>query len=379
MADVALFFELKADVGFDDRAAGLLADAKAVVEDSFGSVVDEFYDVIEANPRARAVFRDRAQIERQKTHLRGWLATVFSGEYDEAFFLRRARIGRTHVHIGLDQHYMFSMMNVLRRGLAHSLHRGATSAGWTPERIRDTENALHALLDLELAIMLETYREDFVGKMRRTEQLATVGQVAATIGHELRNPLAVIDSSVHLLGRRAGDDPRVRKHIDRIGRQVSISNQIITNLLSLARDREVHRRQVSLADLVSDALSGTPGAERIHVEVQVAEIQAHVDGAQLRQVLVNLLQNALDAGATQVRIQGEQEAGVLRVSVEDDGRGIPEEVMGSLFEPLFTTKANGTGLGLAYSRRVLEKHGGSIRAASLPNGTCIELEIPAEA
>ncbi len=372
-----MFEELARDVGFGPPEAELLGAAGRHVEPHFGGVVDHFYGVIAANPRARSVFDDDAQIERQKASLSGWLRGLFGGRYDEAYFEQRARIGRAHVRIGLDQRYMFSMMNVLRVRLGDALEASLVQAQWEPHRVRAASKALDCLLDLELAIMLETYREDYVAKIRRGERLATLGQLAATIGHELRNPLAVIDSSLHLLQRRGTGDPALRKHLDRIGRQVAVSNRIITDLLELVGDRPPNRAPVSLRELVDDAVLGLRRAEQVSFQSEVGDLEPRVDGSQIRQVLVNLLQNSVDAGATQVRVTARDVGGALELAVEDDGCGVSKEVRARAFDPLFTTKAKGSGLGLALCRRIAEKHGGRLTVAGAPGGGArFVLELP---
>ncbi len=372
-----MFEEFAQDVGFGPEQAALLVAAQPILEPYFPAVVDRFYEVIAANPRARAVFDGDTQIERQKVSLRVWLVGLFRGRYDVAYFEQRARIGRAHVRIGLDQHYMFSMMNVLRSSLGDALQDASEEVGWDARRIRSTRRALDCLLDLELAIMLETYREDYVTKIRAVERLATLGQLAATIGHELRNPLAVIDSSLHLLRARAAGDERVRKHLDRIGRQVSVSNRIITDLLELVGDRPPQRVSTSLGELVEDALVGLRNAEHVTFAIEVGELQPFVDGAQLRQVLVNLLQNAVEAGATEVRVVARDRKGTLELVVQDDGSGISKEDHARIFEPLFTTKAKGSGLGLALCRCIAEKHGGRLWAENgASGGARFVLEVP---
>src|SRR3974377_930857 len=111
---------------------------------------------------------------------------LFQGPWDEAYEDRRAKIGRIHVRIALPQHYMFGAMNVLRRELAARISRLLPPDS---DQHRAAQQALSRMLDVELAIMLQTYREDLEAQKARTERLSTFGQVVASIGHELRNPL----------------------------------------------------------------------------------------------------------------------------------------------------------------------------------------------
>ena len=104
--------------------------------------------------------------------------------------------------------------------------------------------ALGKILDLELAIMLHTYRDDLLAQQARIERLSTFGQLVGSIGHDLRNPLGVIETSLYILRGRVGEDERATKHLDRIGEQLGVANGIITNLLDMIRNRPLQRERV---------------------------------------------------------------------------------------------------------------------------------------
>ena len=112
--------------------------------------------------------------------------------------------------------------------------------------------------------MLHTYREDLIAQQARTERLATFGQLIGSIGHELRNPLGVIESSVYILAQRVGDDERAKKHIARIGEQLGVANGIISALLDMIRDKPLQREKVLLDDTIASVLGSLPtdGAHR---------------------------------------------------------------------------------------------------------------------
>jgi len=134
----------------------------------FPSVVDEFYDRLSEHEEARNIFSGQDQIERLKGSLRDWLALLCSGPWDEAYYERRARIGRVHVRIGLPQKYMFGAMDQIRIALTKIAGTGLRSQ---PTVRKSVVDALHKILDLELAIMLETYREEHVAAVRDLERL----------------------------------------------------------------------------------------------------------------------------------------------------------------------------------------------------------------
>ncbi|MAQ15306.1 MAG: histidine kinase [Sandaracinus sp.] len=361
--------ELAIDLGFGDAEVALLAAAAEAVTPRIQPVIDHFYEVLSANAGLRALFADAAQIERQKVHLGGWLRGLFSGRYDADYWKSRARIGRTHVRIGLDQRYMVSMMGLLRSELDGVLVAAGADRQWNATVVDDTRIALAKLLDLELAVMVETYQEAFVRRARNGERLATIGQIAATIGHELRNPLAVIDSSLALLRRRVPEDPRIAKHLDRIGGQVKVADTIISNLLSMVRDRPPQRSKVSLSRLIADAWGSIRHTEKVELTSALDRDEVFVDPAQVRQLLVNLLQNSVQAGAERVRVTSRMDDLALVLTVDDDGDGLPEGAENWLFEPLATARDNGSGLGLALCMRIVEKHEGALVAERLPRGT----------
>ncbi len=125
--------------------------------------------------------------------------------------------------------------------------------------------AVEKILDLELGIMLHTYREDLLAQQARVERLSTFGQLVGSIGHELRNPLAVIETSLHLLKNRVGEDERAKKHTERIGQQLGVANEIITNLLDMIRDRPLAVEAVSLPEVIDAAVQAVHPPESVRL------------------------------------------------------------------------------------------------------------------
>lgn len=371
-------------VGFGRRDEALLAQLAPALRPAFPDLVEEFYRAVQRNPKTAALFHGgEAQIERQKRRLAEWLEGVVSGVYDDAYFEHRARIARAHVQIQVDQRYMLLAMNVVRNGLHRAL---ADACGVEPGDRVDAHTAIDRICDAELAIMFETYRERYVERQLASERLATIGQLAATIGHELRNPLAVIETSLHLLRRRSSLDEGAHKHLDRIGEQVDLSGTIIEDLLALASDRPPHRQPVDLAELSRDAVSLLPIPSGVEVRVTIPDTlsKVRVDRTQVRQVVLNLVSNAVQAisgsgvgGVVEVhaRLDGD---GTLTLSVTDDGPGVQPEVRATLFEPLVTTRRTGNGLGLALCKRIVENHGGTITVEERPVGARFVLRLPPE-
>jgi two-component system sensor histidine kinase HydH len=366
-----LFEELKRYVGFSPEDEQALLSLHAVTREHFSRIAEVFYARILEHEGARTALEGG---ESQVGHLKGtleiWMDQLLCGPWDEAYYDLRCRIGRMHVRIALPQHYMFGAMNVLRNELVQVADRAFADR---PTDSRDVRLSLHKILDLELAIMLHTYREDLLTREARHERLATFGQLVGTIGHELRNPLGVIESSLYLLRSRATDE-RAIKHVGRIEEQVSIANQIITDLLDLIRDRPLTMTRVRPRELVDSALAMVRRPANVTISMEGVDDlpELEVDGSKLRQVLVNLVANAVDAleatGGGQVRVTGVlHEDGVL-LAVEDTGPGVDPAIRDRLFEPLISTKSKGIGLGLPFVRRVVERHGGKVSYEPGPSG-----------
>jgi len=224
-----------------------------------------------------------------------------------------------------------------------------------------------------------------VAKNRGAERLATIGHFAASIGHEMRNPLAVMESSLFLLRQHLGAEvsarPDVAKHLDRIGGEIGRANKSIHDLLDLARNRPPQRKPTELRALVAsaEAASLLPAGVRVRAAGIPAELTIDVDADQFRQVLVNLFTNSTQAMAGRGTIEVAADhgsRGPTWIRIRDDGPGVGADARHRLFEALFTTKAKGTGLGLALCRRILEAHGGSIELEPTSGGASFLLTVP---
>ena len=373
-----LFAELKRYVKFGLPEESALRGLHPLAQPEFLRIAEVFYArILEHEGARKALVGGESRVGQLKITLVAWMDTLLSGPWDEAYYERRARIGRLHVRIALPQHYMFGAMNVFRVELNALIDRFYLD---DPARLGEARSAVGKILDLELAIMLHTYREDLLAQQSRTERLATFGQLVGSIGHELRNPLGVMESSLYILKGHLGDDERAHKHAGRIGEQLNVANSIITDLLDLIRDKPLQREKLRLAEVIGNALRlvRRPEGVRVDVEGMDALPELHGDPDQLRQVFANLLDNSLHAASPtgHVRIKGASEGALVAVAVEDSGPGVDELTRRRLFEPLVTTKQKGIGLGLPLVKRLVERHGGTVAYEPLGAGARFVVRLP---
>jgi signal transduction histidine kinase len=227
---------------------------------------------------------------------------------------------------------------------------------------------------------LKSAQEELIKK----ERLAAMGQMASVVSHEIRNPLAVINNSIYFIKTKLGAniDPKIAKHISIIESEIRQANGIIDEILSFARTRELKPKPTVLNSYLEDLLSTYPFPSHITLEKQFTSknIVVNIDQDEINQVIRNLIKNAIEVmpekGKIIVRTDLTPEK-MAKIEVEDSGPGIPKDVLEKLFTPFFTTKARGTGLGLAVVKKVIERHKGKVEIVSeVGKGTCFKLYIP---
>jgi signal transduction histidine kinase len=223
--------------------------------------------------------------------------------------------------------------------------------------------------------------------LRRSERLALMGQMSATVAHEIRNPLSIIKNTAEVLRQKYGDQQSPDELFEFIPDEVRRLNRLMNDFLSFARDRELARKPGDLIKTVGRAINlmrnedhGRGVEWRLHGNRE--EITAEYDEDALTQVLMNLFLNASQAmnGAGKVEVQIEARAkgrDGIHLRIRDHGPGLPDSSE-KIFEPFFTTKSRGSGLGLPVCKQLIEKHNGRITAESKPNeGTTIHIWLPA--
>ncbi len=371
--------ELQRYVGWTDEDAGRVRDALPLLEPCFRELVDDFYDEIERHANARKVITGgTAQIERLKGTLAGWLHDLFSGTYDREYVLRRWRVGWRHVEIGLDQVYTNVALSRLRRGLVRQLQ-----ARWSgnADQLQASVRSLNTLVDLDLAVIEDAYQTEYLARSQRSERLAAIGQVAAGIAHELRNPLNVVKTSVYyLLNARAANADKTAEHLQRIERHVGVADGVITALSNFAKMPMPNLAPVPVEAWVRETLeiNALPESMQVTVDCPPDLPCMLADRDQLRIVLGNLIRNARDAmaqgGRLTITCRTVQDG--IEIEVQDSGVGIHPDNLSRISEPLFSTKAKGLGLGLSIARAILEKNKGKLRIRSTPGaGSTFTLQL----
>jgi PAS domain S-box-containing protein len=248
------------------------------------------------------------------------------------------------------------------------------------ERRQMEEELRRALEDLRAA----------TDRLAQQERFATIGQVAATVSHELRNPLSVVRNSLETVrGMAAGATPSIERPLERADRGIERCTRIIYDLLAFSQNRDLNREPASIDALTGDALDACSLVDGIVVERNLrSRSEVAIDREAFRQVVVRLVDNAVQALRDPAwsksadhtrRITVSTEAGGphVRLPVIDTGPGIPPEVLPKVFEPLFTTKSFGVGLGLPTVRQIVELHGGGIDIESkVGQGTTVRIWLP---
>jgi len=221
-------------------------------------------------------------------------------------------------------------------------------------------------------------------QMSRAEHLATLGELATGLAHEIRNPLAGIAGVIEIIGRDLPATSPARDMVKDVRLEINQINRILSDLLETARPHPPRIMRSNLNTTVEHAVMLARQqvlSQPITIELVKAPDLPEVehDSDRIHQVLLNLLLNAVQAmdGAGTVRVEIAAHGHSARVTVADTGRGIPEEHLAHIFRPFYTTRGNGTGLGLSLARRIVEDHNGRISVSSVVGqGSEFEVLLP---
>jgi signal transduction histidine kinase len=221
----------------------------------------------------------------------------------------------------------------------------------------------------------------------RTEKMAVLGQLASSVGHELRNPLGVMSNIVYYLNATLTDlPPKARNHLEMLKRQIVLAEKIVSDILDFTRVKPPESRDVGVAAFIEEQLQRVELPQHVRVQRDLTEDlpRVHADPVQIGQVLYNVLTNAvqaMDAGGGVLTVRGRRENGMVRIEIADQGPGIPRGERDRIFEPLFTTKQRGIGLGLSVSRSLAQANGGDLFVVDqdAPGAVfCLELPVASD-
>jgi signal transduction histidine kinase len=375
-------------VGLDDTDRARLQALHDKLQPHFAAIAERFYEAVWANPGAASVLEGPDQVERLRCTLIDWMSTGLLGPYDAKFEDKRSRIGRVHVRIGLAQQYMFTATNVVRAAYLDRI-----AALYASDEAIVVIRSVDKLLDIELALMLRHYQLDseerLINRERQlqSDRLSALQTMSAGLAHEVRNPLNAAKLQLELLERRLrrqNDDPKIVEPVGLARDEIQRLTELLNEFLSFARPPELHTEEHDVVAIARHVIElERPLAHRIGTELALdtaaSTALAAVDPGKLHQVVQNLVRNGIEAaganGHVSVAVALENDH-ALHIRVADDGPGIPDDVRPRIYEPFFSTKEGGTGMGMSIVHNFVAMHGGRIDISTGSRGTVIEVAIP---
>jgi len=367
---------------FGEDDAALLAELREAFERHADRIVTRFYEHLMQVPALRRRLSDPVTVKRLKISQRAYLLSLASGDYGESHMQDRQRIGRVHAAAGLEPEWYLGSYGLYLDLLRPAIHE---RFGDDAEKSARAHSALAKLIILDAQIVLDAYYGIQQRKaVERSEELAAVGELAASIAHEVRNPLAGMKGALQVLRKELAVRPQNLEIVDELLAQIERLEHLVRDLLTYARPHVVERRMLDLHELLDRLLrlfkdqADTLGVT-VHRIYGPATGQLDADPRQIEQIFLNLLQNALQAmedGGT-LRVTTQTIDGAIAISFSDTGKGICATDLHRIFDPFHTTKHRGSGLGLSIVKKIAEAHGGAVEVASeLGRGTTATVTIP---
>ncbi|MDA8222842.1 ATP-binding protein [Desulfosporosinus sp.] len=228
-------------------------------------------------------------------------------------------------------------------------------------------------------------RERLEREIRQTERVTALGHMSAGLAHEIRNPLGIMKVSIQMLAQEKCDDGVVSEYCRVLLEECERLNRLLSEFLSFARPKELVREGITLGKLLDEGVTLVqPALRQNNIKLEQARSQVdlqevEVDPDQIKQVILNILLNAIDAQGEGgvILLSGVQEEGFVGFAVSDEGPGILPDALPYIYDPFFTTKETGTGLGLSVVHRILDQHGGKITTLNLnERGVRVEILLP---
>ena len=224
---------------------------------------------------------------------------------------------------------------------------------------------------------LQTEVRNKTNKLMQAERLSAIGEISARLAHDLRNPLTVIKGTVEIV--KAKNDPSKTgfsdNQLEMMERAVSRMSNQIDDVLDFVKIQTLHTTRNSILETIGLSVAKIQKSAEVSINVMGENIESVYDADKLEVVLDNILMNAVEAidEKGEIMVQVKEENNEIVIEVEDSGKGVPKDLLPKIFEPLFTTKQRGTGLGLASCKRIVEQHGGSISVKTKPSIFTIKL------
>jgi len=281
-------------------------------------------------------------------------------------------------------HQSITRISVRLQAVAGELEQEVGHLEVTPQAdLPAIQKQLDVIADRMRRVMQELHQAR--QETMRAERLAAVGELAAGVAHELRNPLTSVKLLIQTMQHRLRESMPPQT-FDIVLEEISRMETTIQGLLDFARPPKLQRARHDLRQIVRRAVNlieGNARQNRVALATHFADepVWVNADAEQLHQVCINLLLNGIESmttgGAFDIHVAGDEATAVARVRFEDSGAGIPDDVLPRLFEPFVTSKDRGTGLGLAVSRRIVTNHSGRLLAENRPSGgAALTIELP---
>jgi two-component system sensor histidine kinase HydH len=247
---------------------------------------------------------------------------------------------------------------------------------------RQREKTEHARAELEF---VHQELQKNLEHVKRAARMSALGHLSAGLAHEIRNPLAAIEGAALVVQAEPEREDRRTEFLEIIVKESRRLNRLVTNFLEFAKPRAPELQSVTVSELIASVealVKQTAARHLVGFSVRIAEgiPPLECDAEQIKQVLLNLLLNAVQAmpQGGKIELAAKVEEGLVIVRVRDTGPGIPQAAVESIYDPFFTTKANGTGLGLPVAYRIMQQHGGDlVLEENGPRGACFALMLPA--
>ncbi len=365
------FVEILEYVGFEDNDVQVLRSIHKKTGHLFSRVIERFYDAHQSNRHTLNIFEGPEQIARLQKTFANWLVELFTEERDFDYCQHRWVIGEVHVAVGLNPQFMFGAMNIVRTELFQIVLENGLTEDWI---------SVERALDIDLMIMVQSYW-DYVTDIKLKTPLA----LASGMAHEIRNPLNSIVLNLSLL-ERGGNFTEVEKEIcGSLQKEIERIKTTMTEMIDFTRPIDLVCRIFPSTEMEKSLryqFQGELSENNIELKFKHSSpsVDVYGDFDRIKQALINLVQNAVNAIGSQgiILISFCEEGDGAKIQIEDNGSGMKGKDMLRMYELFYTTRAEGTGLGLPIVKQIIDSHDGSIDATSSRGGTEFVIHLPAE-